>query len=102
MAYDEAEALSVDPFDGDFEGGGSGDRILSDKIVTARKEGPCHLCGGSVTPGMRARSRVEIYGSEMMRFRWCEPCCEAMAASEADGGEAYEARAALRSEGEGA
>jgi len=75
----EARCLSTDPFAGDFSGGGEGDGVLSDKMVTARKAGECHACAGQLQPGTRVRRRAEVYDSEFMRFGWCEPCCRAMA-----------------------
>lgn len=91
---DEADVLAYDPFDGDF--GEPGDRTLLDKMATARKSGPCHLCDGEIVPGERVRRRTDIADGEMMSFRWCNACCVAMAKSEADGADAVEARAALR------
>jgi hypothetical protein len=70
----EARALACDPFAGDYGGSGSGDRVLSDKIVTARKGGECHCCAQEVQPGTRVRSRAEVYDNELMSFRWCAIC----------------------------
>lgn len=75
----EDACMSTDPFAGDFGGAGSGDGVLSDKIVTARKAVSCHECDGATTPGTRVRKRVEVYDGKFMRFAWCEPCCKAMA-----------------------
>lgn len=77
----ERDCLADDPFAGDF---GDGERVLSDKMVTARGVGECHACAEQPLPGTRNRVRVEAYGSELLRFRWCEPCCRLMARSHVD------------------
>lgn len=92
----EAECLHVDPFEGDFGGAGDADGVLSDKMVTARKGGPCHLCAGECIPKTRVRRRVEVYDGSLMTFSWCAECCEAMVASIdfdpcADAGEFFDA-----------
>jgi len=73
----EPRCLSDDPFSGDF--GDVGGRILSDKMVTNRRGGVCHSCAGNCQLGTRNRVRTEIYDGELMRFRWCQACCFAMA-----------------------
>jgi hypothetical protein len=73
----EREVLAHDPFQGDF--GDPGDRTLSDKVVTARKAAKCHDCGGPIVPKERIRSRTDICEGNIMSFRWCSLCCEAMA-----------------------
>lgn len=88
----EEVCMACDPFEGDFGGGGGDDAILSDKIVTARKAGECHTCHGPIVPGTRVRRRAEVYDGDLMRFGWCEPCCEAMAADDPD---IYESRIAV-------
>lgn len=80
----EQQVLTHDPFAGDF--GGPGDRCLKDKMVTARKSGPCHNCNQVIQTGDRVRSRSDIADGELMSFRWCRLCCEAMAADD-DGAE---------------
>jgi len=92
--FDEKKCLSADPFAGDF--GEPDDRTLRDKIVVARKAGPCHDCAQTIKPGERVRSRSDIFDGQMMSFRWCEKCCEAMALSWEDGGKAWEERNGLR------
>ena len=89
---EEADCLGTNPFDGDF--GSPGDRVLKDKIGTAKKAGECHDCAQQIQPGERVRMRTDITDGELMSFRWCEKCCIAMAAN--DGGAATEARIALR------
>lgn len=75
---DEIKVLRFDPFQGDYGGSGDYDRVLKDKMVTARKPGPCHHCSTTIQPGDRVRSRSEIYDGDMMSFRWCSGCCEVM------------------------
>lgn len=70
----EQRAMACDPFAGDYDGAGGGDRILNDKIVTARKGGECQCCAQQVIPGTRVRSRTEVYDGELMSFRWCAIC----------------------------
>lgn len=91
--FDEKQCLSCNPFEGDF--GAPGDKVLEDKIVTARKARPCVLCGQNVTPGTRVRVRAEVYSGQFYRFVWCTDCCVAMAKSWDDNGNAYEVRAAI-------
>ena len=90
----EDDVLAVDPFEGDF--GMPGDLTLKNKIVTARKAGECHLCGGQVEPGTRVRVMTEKFEGRLLYYRWCNECCKAMGESWNDGGKAYEARARLR------
>lgn len=70
--------MACDPFAGDYDGAGSGDRVLSDKIVTARKGGECNTCGQQAQPGTRVRSRAEVYDGDLMNFRWCAICTAIM------------------------
>ena len=90
----ESDVLAVNPFEGDF--GSPGDRTLKNKMVTARKEGECHLCGGKTVPGTRIRVMTEKFEGRLEYYRWCNECCVAMEKSWQDNGEAYEARATLR------
>lgn len=75
----ERECMADDPFAGDYGGASQGDGLLSDKMVTNRKGGTCHTCAGECEPKTRNRVRVEVYDGELMRFRWCQSCCFAMA-----------------------
>lgn len=90
----EKNCLRFNPFEGDR--GSPGDKTLEDKMVTARKGGPCHICPEPITPGMRIRVLKGVYDGEFMAFRWCQPCCEAMAKSWADEGKAIAARFTMR------
>jgi hypothetical protein len=88
--FDEAECLKTNPFEGDF--GSPGDKVLKDKIVTARKSGTCCLCLQEIIPGERVRTLAAIFDGEMRSYRWCSECCEALAASWTDDGRAWEER----------
>lgn len=87
--------LMFDPFEGDF--GSPGDKVLSDKMVVARKAHVCTHCSGPVATGERHRSRVEVVDGDMMAHRWCAACCDLMARivggrDPDDAEERYEAR----------
>lgn len=88
--FDERECLAFDPFVNTK--GDSDERILSDRIVTARKPGPCSICGETIQPGERIRRQSAIVDGEMHSCRCCQACCIAMAASWTDHGEAIERR----------
>ena len=88
--FDESDCLSVDPFEGDF--GVPADRCLKDKMGNARKAGPCSLCSQEIQPKERIRIAAHIFDGELHSYRWCNACCEAMAKSWTDDGEAYESR----------
>lgn len=79
----EFTALDFDPFEGDF--GSPGDRALSDKIVTARKEHKCFHCAGPILPTTKYRAKAEIVDGSLHTFKWCEPCCGAMVIELNDG-----------------
>lgn len=72
----EADCLADDPFAGDF---GDGEVALSDKMVTNRKGGICHNCAGECAPGTRNRVLTERTADGLTTYRWCQPCCFAMA-----------------------
>jgi len=91
--FDEAECLKTNPFEGDF--GSPGDKVLKDKIGTARKGGTCGMCRQEIVPGERVRLLAAVFDGTLMNYRWCSECCAAMAASWTDNGEAWEARARL-------
>lgn len=77
----ERDVLAFDPFDGDF--GEPGDSVLRNKMVTARREGPCSHCGNQISKGERVRSMSAIFGN-LMSYRWCALCCAAMAKCQAE------------------
>ena len=91
--FDERDCLGCYPFEGDF--GSPDERILKDKIVTARKGGPCFLCGQDIQPKTRIRAMTHIFEGELVSYRWCNDCCAAMAAWWEDDRKEYEKRAAL-------
>ena len=94
-AQQEADCLEWFPFADDF--GEPGDRVLQDKVATARKAGPCFDCSQPIKPGERTRTLSAKFGGELRRYRWCSLCCAAMTAD--DPTEAMEARIALRTAG---
>lgn len=86
----EERVLNYDPYAGDF--GMPDDKILENRMLVARKEHDCHTCGGTIEVGERHRTQVDRFEGEIMRNRWCAECCEAMAKSWDDAGEAICAR----------
>ena len=87
MTFDEAECLKTNPFEGDF--GSPGDKVLRDKIGTARKGGTCGMCKQEIVPGERVRLLAAVFDGELMSYRWCSECCAAMAACWTDNGAAW-------------
>lgn len=72
------DALRFYPFEGDE----TDTRLLSDKIVTARRMHPrCQICEGEIGAGERHRAMTEINreNGQIMTFRFCNRCCRAMA-----------------------
>ena len=90
----DKKVLRFAPFDGDF--GSPGDKVLKDKMGTARKAGQCSDCSQQIQPGERVRLLSARFDGELRSYRWCALCCEAMALAEDDGGKAHTARLALR------
>jgi hypothetical protein len=85
---EEKDCLAYDPFAGD-----DGDlTVFSDKMAVARKRGPCVICRGEIQPGERVRALRERFDGQVKTFRFCALCCEAMAKSWDDAGEAIEER----------
>ena len=70
------DALDFNPFDGDF--GEPGDRTLRDAMVKARKRHECTHCGGEIKKGETHRSRTDVICGDLLSYRWCALCCEAM------------------------
>ena len=63
------------------------ERIVSDRIVVARKEHPrCVICWGAIEKGTHNRVVAFVWDGEFMSGRACESCCVAMA--EHDDGDA--------------
>jgi hypothetical protein len=96
VIFDEAECLKVNPFEGDF--GTPNDRVLKNKIATARKNGPCGMCRQDIAPGERVRLLAAVFDGQLMSYRWCSACCRAMAISWTDNGMAWEARVRIGNE----
>lgn len=69
--------LEFDPFEGDF--GDQGDKVFKNRMVVARKEGPCAHCEMQIKKGERVRSQSSKFDGQLMTHRWCALCCEAMA-----------------------
>lgn len=96
MTCDEWEraVLSYAPFAGDKDDGGY--RMLSDRIVTARKAGQCATCLGEIVPGTRIRRMTAVEDERTVRTaRDCQECCDAMAIADEDFGDSIMARCDL-------
>lgn len=87
----EADCLNYNPFSADD----NSIRMLSDHMVTARKEGPCCICFEAIRSGERARKQTAIVDNRMRSCRMCEACCIAMAMCWVDGGKAIEERTGM-------
>jgi len=86
----EHSVLTYNPFEGDF---GEGEIALKDKIVVTRKpHDDCHNCAGQIAAGEVSRVKTEITYDGISTYRWCFLCCDAMAKSWDDNGEAIEQR----------
>ena len=70
------DVLAFDPFEGDF--GEPGDVTFRDAMVKARKAHQCSHCDGSIAVGELHRSRSDKADGELMSWRWCALCCDAM------------------------
>jgi predicted nucleic acid-binding Zn ribbon protein len=73
----DQKILDFDPFEGDF--GTPGDKVFTNRMVTARKPGPCSHCEAEISKGERVRRQVSKFDGELMTHRWCALCCKAMA-----------------------
>lgn len=89
----EADCLSYDPFQGDE----SEVRELSDKFVVTRKDHKCNTCWDQIPSGSRVRAKTEVNydDRQAQTFYFCVPCCEAMAASWEDEGQAITHRCGI-------
>lgn len=76
----EKDCLLFNPFEGDYS---DGERILSDKIVSAGKVHfpGCHMCGNGIAKGEAHRCRAEANYDKVVSYRFCQLCCIAMAAA---------------------
>lgn len=70
------KVLEFNPFEGDF--GEQGDRVLSDKVVKARKERKCSHCSSLIQKGDYVRSMSAKFDGELMSYAWCSECCDLM------------------------
>lgn len=71
----DSVVLATNPFDGDF---GDGEQTLKNDLVSARKEHSCFWCHSKIIKGERHRVQVDKDHGEIVTFRWCSKCCEAM------------------------
>lgn len=96
MSFDENKCLKINPFEGDF--GTPNDKILKDKIVTARKTRACGMCCQEIQKGERIRVLAAVFDGELMNYSWCSKCCDAMSKILVDNGFSWEARVNLGNE----
>lgn len=83
MAETSADrVLGFDPFEGDF--GMPGDKVFSNRMVVARKPGPCSHCSTDIVKGERIRRQTSKFDGALMTHRWCARCCAAMASYDAE------------------
>lgn len=77
-----------------FQGDETPVRELADKFLVTRKPHKCQICWGAIEVGQRVRALTELNceDRQVMTFYFCTECCEAMAASWSDEGEAIEKR----------
>lgn len=95
IVFNETEALRYPLFQDDF--GEPGDRVMSNKIITAAKSHECCECLSAINPGERQRVHVGKYDGDLRTCRFCQGCCEAMSRVFVDGdGDPMEARSAIR------
>ena len=74
---DIANCLRIDPFEGDF---GSGDEhLFSDKLVMAKKDHTCHICGDDIPEDMLHRALTDKSEGIVATSRYCYACCVAQA-----------------------
>lgn len=90
MSFEEARALSWEPFFGDE----TDTTTLSDKFVTCGKEHRCSHCWGYCGAGERARALTERNNEDRIvrTFYFCNLCCKAAAGADADAGKAIDHR----------
>lgn len=77
--FNEEDCLAYNPFEGDF--GEPGDRTLSDKISTSRKEHKCNECLETIQKGERYRNIKSVINGDILAYKFCYKCCEAFAAA---------------------
>ncbi|WP_340618882.1 hypothetical protein [Xenorhabdus entomophaga] len=84
------DVLSFDLFAGDF--GDGSERCLKDKIGITRKSARCYICDETIPPKSTARLSTWVFDGEIMHYRCCTICCDAMAKFNGDGDELIDDR----------
>lgn len=90
----ETEVLEYDPFEGDF--GDPGDQIFKDRMVTARKNHECSMCGQNVEIEERHRYIAAKFDGALIEYRYCHACCNAMFNCLETDGQSIEERTMLK------
>jgi hypothetical protein len=85
----ERDVLAYNPFEGDF--GDPSDVTFKDRLILARKQYTCQHCRGTIFQREQHRYIAARFDGNMMTYRYCSACCDAMAGSWKDGGEALDA-----------
>lgn len=88
----EKDVLDYYQFQDDF--GEPGDKCFKDRIVKARTDHECTYCGGEIHKGEVYRYEVHKFDGDVRTYKTCVHCCDAMAKSWEDNGEAIEKRVA--------
>ncbi|KAA1194838.1 hypothetical protein [Photorhabdus heterorhabditis] len=94
MTEYEEKVLAFDMFEGDF--GDGSERCLKDKIGITRKESRCHICDEIIPAKSTARLSTWVFDCEIINYRCCEMCCDAMSACYDGDDETIELRYQLR------
>lgn len=94
MGNDDDDCLAYDPFSGDRD---SHITEFSDKFVVIRKLHVCNVCQQEIPVRSRCRAKTERDNDNqvVMTFYFCPACCDAMAQSWTDNGDALETRTQL-------
>ncbi|PHM61878.1 hypothetical protein [Xenorhabdus ishibashii] len=82
--------LSFDLFWGDF--GDGSERCLKDKIGITRKSARCHICDEIIPLKSIARLSTWVFDGEIIHYRCCTICCDAMAKFNSDDDELIDDR----------
>ncbi|CAM3982396.1 hypothetical protein [Xenorhabdus thuongxuanensis] len=89
MNYTDA-VLSFDLFLGDF--GDGSERCLKDTIGITRKSARCHICDEIIPLKSIARLSTWVFDGEIIHYRCCAVCCDAMAKFNGDDDELIDDR----------
>ncbi|NHB89721.1 hypothetical protein [Photorhabdus tasmaniensis] len=76
MTTYEEKVIAFDMFEGDF--GDGSERCLKDKVGITRKQSVCHICNSIITSNSKARLSTWVFDGEIINYRCCEICCDAM------------------------